>query len=111
MRREQRITKGWHYRQVYSKGGSWANRHLVLRAAANGLDFSRFGFVASRQVGGAVVRNRGKRLLRENARLSAVKPGHDLVFIARKPAADADYHEMGRAMQQLLLRAHLLGNK
>ena len=108
MRREQRITKGWHYQEVYSKGGSWANRLLVLRAVPNGLDFSRFGFVASKRVGKAVVRNRVKRLLRECARLAAVEPDADIVLIARKPAADASYHDLNRAMQQLLVRAHLL---
>lgn len=54
----------------------------------------RVGFTASRKVGNAVVRNRARRRLRELVRLhlaDLMPPGHDLVVIARTPAAIAPF--------------------
>jgi ribonuclease P protein component len=70
----------------------------------------RFAFVAGRSVGGAVDRNRAKRLLREAARSCepALLPGWDLLLIARAPLAEAGQPEARAAVSQLLRRAHVL---
>jgi ribonuclease P protein component len=59
-------------------------------------------------VGGAVVRNKVKRRLREILRHLSVKPGWDVVFIARPEAATADFASLRKAAESLLSRAHLL---
>ena len=79
-----------------------------MKALANDLDLSRCGFSVSKQVGKAVVRNRVKRLLREILRVMPLKPGWDLVFIARPAAADAEYSDIRTVIQDLLSRADLL---
>jgi ribonuclease P protein component len=57
-----------------------------MRERADGEPLIRAGFTATKKIGGAVVRNRAKRRLREAARLLLPlhgKPGSDYVFIAR----------------------------
>jgi ribonuclease P protein component len=55
-----------------------------------------------------VQRNRQKRLLREIMRLQSLKPGWDMVFMARSAAVDVDYRQLERATTRLLARAQLL---
>lgn len=80
----------------------------VMKATPNGLSLSRYGFSVSKKVGKAVRRNRVKRLLREIMREQPLKPGWDIVIIARPQAAGAGFRQMQRAVTGLLARAHLL---
>ena len=57
-----------------------------------------------------MVRNKVRRRLREVARLTPVKDGWDIVFIARRGSPNANYHQLARAMDELLKRAKLLSS-
>ena len=107
MQRRFRLTGDKQFSRIRGEGESAANRFLVIRFLSNGLDRSRIGFLVSRRIGNAVVRNKVKRRLREAVRLAPVKPGWDAVFIARKGAERAEYHELKRATDNLLRRTHL----
>lgn len=82
---------------------------LVLALARNEVGWSRFGFVVSRRVGGAVVRNRVKRRMREavHRHLDQIPAGWDVVLVARAPIAEARFAEIESAIAQLLARACL----
>ncbi|MDD5039010.1 MAG: ribonuclease P protein component [Dehalococcoidales bacterium] len=103
------LTKPKQYELVYSKGGSWVCRLVVMRALPNALAFPRYGFSVGKRVGKAVVRNKVKRRLREIVRIMPLKPGWDIVFIARPAAAAGDFTDLKSSVKDLLSRAHLLG--
>ena len=111
MRGEQYLTKKAQYASVYDKGSSWVSQEIVIRALPNGLDLSRYGITVSRRVGKAVVRNRVKRLLREILRQTSLKPGYDIIFIARATAATTNYSSLGKSIDRLLYQAGLIAGE
>jgi len=80
----------------------------VIRPRANGLPHNRYGFVTSRAVGKAVVRNKVRRRLREAVRSLPLKEGWDMVVIARRSAADTTYRELRESLASLVARAGVM---
>ena len=80
---------------------------IVMKILPNGLNVARYGFSVTKKVGKAVQRNRMRRLLKEIARLQSVKPGWDIIFIPRREAVTADYHQLEGTVIKLLTQAGL----
>ncbi len=111
MRGEQYITKPEQFAAVYNQGSSWVNKIVVLKALPNNLEIARYGFSVSSRVGGAVVRNRIKRRLREIVRQMNLKSGWDLIIIARPAAAGKEFKELLHSVDNLLIKAKLKSNE
>jgi ribonuclease P protein component len=109
LRLEQRLRRAADLAHVRREGQAWRHPLVVLLVCPNGRAHSRFGFVTSRRIGKAVVRNRVKRRLREAVRqqLADVATGWDCLFVAREPITQAAYGEIATAVTQLLRRANL----
>ncbi len=92
-----------------AKGVSLARGAVVVQRLDRGDDDAiiRLGFTATRKVGGAVVRNRCKRRLRQAARALVPEfglPGSDYVFIARQGTADRPWERLLDDVKSALTR-------
>jgi ribonuclease P protein component len=104
-----RLRRSADLNRVRQQGRSRRHPLAVLIAQPNGLDVSRFAFIASRRVGKAVQRNRARRLLREVIRLhlAEIKPGWDCLLIARQGLPEAKLAEAETAVLSLIAQLHL----
>jgi ribonuclease P protein component len=107
---EHRLTSGEEFRRAVRRGRRAGSRLLVVHLDGAAADehavVPRVGFIVSRAVGGAVVRNRVKRRLRHLARerLRSLPGPVALVVRAQPAAADASYQELGQALDRCLQR-------
>ena len=89
---------------------SRVHRLVVARFAPNGLEVTRFGLSTGRRLGGAVVRNRVRRRLREIVRTLAgeTRPGWDILLVGRPASATASFAELRDGVREVLSRGGLL---
>lgn len=104
--RSERVTRKADFRRVFERKCSAADGLLIVYADANGLAWSRLGLAVGRRVGGAVVRNRVKRRLREafRAHKADLPIGLDIICVPRPVAVD-DSADLGRCLIRLTHRA------
>lgn len=107
------LRKTRQFQTVYKTGKSYANKHLVLYVMPKQDGPRRIGFAVGKRLGGAVVRNRIKRLLRESFRLNqhCLKQGVDLIVIGRQPVVGKDYDVVNKAMLDLFGKAKILAEQ
>jgi ribonuclease P protein component len=119
--KRSRLSRSSDFQRIYRQGSSTASRFLVLytfrRPAEVSAEGPRLGLSVSKKMGGAVVRNRVKRLLREafGSVRGQLAEDHDFVLIARPPLLELVAREgegekglVGAAVRELLGRAGAL---
>lgn len=105
--RECRLTSRAEYDAVYREGRRRASREFTVFFRVNGREASRFGWSIKRALGGAVLRNRIRRRLREIIRLhrQEIGEGWDFVIHPRSSVARAKFGPLEAELVKLLQSA------
>ncbi len=105
---EERIRRRVDFQQAYEHGCRVHSRYSTLFTRPNSLSVGRLGIAATRKLGGAVERNRAKRLIREIFRRNKIAPGFDVIVVPKRELLNAslksleeDYrHNLARSLRQ-----------
>src|SRR5438477_12410824 len=85
----ERIRRRVEFQQIYDRGLKVHSRYTTVFLLANSRGVGRLGIAATKKLGGAVERNRAKRLIREIFRRNKLAPGFDVVVIPKRELLDA----------------------
>ena len=84
LRRHERVRRRREFRKVYDHGTRLRGEYTTVFLLPNDLPIGRLGIAATKRLGGAVKRNRAKRLIREVFRRNKIAPGYDVVVVPRR---------------------------
>src|ERR1041385_8878575 len=103
-RPHEHIRRRAEFQEVYERGARIHGRYATVFVLANHRAVGRLGIAATKKLGGAVQRNRAKRLIREVFRRNNIAPGFDVVVIPKREFLDASLSTLEADYRNLLER-------
>lgn len=105
-----RLHQPGDFARLRASGRVYRHSTMLLSVLPNGLSHNRYGFITSKQIGGAVLRNRTRRLLREAIFVlhPRIASGNDFVLIARRELTTQSLMEYQLTIELLLRQARLV---
>jgi ribonuclease P protein component len=105
------LSRPQDFAAIQATGATRTHALLSARFLRTDQEMTRFGLSTGRRLGGAVVRNRVRRRIREALRVMApsFQPGWDVLIIARPAIVKSDHDALVGALHRTLVRGGVLG--
>lgn len=111
MKKIKTLKKNYEFKNVMSKGKFFCEKYITVYISKNNLEKNVIGIAVSTKSAKAVMRNRIKRLIRENFILKRdiIKKGYNIVFLWNKKneVLDTDFHKIEKDMDTIFRKADL----
>ena len=101
------INKNKDYIRAYNRGKCYRHPQVVLYVSKHRQKTTRVGLTATKKVGGAVQRNRARRVMREalSQNLSQNVGGYDIILVARAQTPALKSTQLAKTVGKLLKKA------
>ncbi len=109
MKKTEKIKENKLFRYLYAKGKCVAFPLFIMYYKKNRVNYNRMGITVSKKIGGAVARNRAKRVLREAYRLLEpdLREGYDFIFVARTKTTQVSMLEVKKQLSSAMKKNNL----
>ncbi len=105
LKKENRLRKQKEFDNVFLHSRKFSSENFQMRVHfVDNFEYPKFGFIVSKKIGKAVVRNRVKRLLREIVKFELPKliQNFEAVIITYPQIAEKNFHELQNEFQNLM---------
>ena len=102
-RKRERLTRKSDFQTIFKNGTRYSTENFIIIIHQNNRDIRRIGISVSKKVGGAVKRNRVKRLVREFFRLhkDQLPDSKDFLFIAKPGSTQLNYRGLSEEIVRI----------
>ncbi len=101
-RPDEHIRQRAEFERIYERGAKVHGRYATLFILPTERPWARLGIAATKKLGGAVVRNRAKRLIREAFRHNNELTGLDIVVVPKRELLDANLNALETEYRNIL---------
>ena len=110
MKKFVKIKENYVFRRSYRRGKELVSPYFVIYATPNRRVMPRLGITVGKKLGGAVKRNRAKRVITAAFRqcLPYIKPNYDFIIVARTRILDVKSTVVADSMLKLMRQANIL---
>ena len=113
MKTTKMLKKNYEFKNVLSKGKYYSGKTVEAFILDNKSNFNYLGLAISRKCGHAYLRNRAKRLIKENYKIieDKIGVGNSIIFLWKKKAdiRKADFYQIGEDIEYILKSAKIIG--